>query len=136
RNYAIQNTTKNIITSCFLLIYLYNLFLHGDIFPLQLTGVKFALHRHQISASTATINKVSALWQYEDLFGGGQFRVKILVPTTSTNPLKMKRVDGAGITALVDMALSQQKDIPQEKSRRDTIIDKLGGILKKSGSRK
>lgn len=46
---------------------------------------------------------------------GGQFRVKVLVPTTSSNPLKMKRVDGAGVTAIIDMALSQQKDLQDQR---------------------
>ena len=30
-----------------------------------------------------TINTVSALWQYDDLFSDGRFRVRVLVPTTS-----------------------------------------------------
>ncbi len=104
--------------------------------PMASVGEKMYLGGGQISASDATIIKVNALWQYEDMFSGGQFRVKIMVPTTSTNPLKMKRVDGAGITAVVEMALSEQKDITQGKSKKETVIYKIGGILKGSDDNK
>jgi hypothetical protein len=31
------------------------------------------------------------------------FRVKILIPTDDLNPLKLRRVDGVGLTAVIDM---------------------------------
>lgn len=80
-------------------------------------GEKTFLGGAQVSASASSIGSVSAVWMYEDLISGGQFRVRIVLPTTSSNPLKMKRVDGAGITAIIDMALSQQKDIPKKDDR-------------------
>ena len=95
--------------------------------PMGSVGEKMYLGGAQISASAGSINKVNALWQYEDLFSGGQFRVKILVPTTSSNPLKMKRVDGAGITAIIDMALSQQADVQKQNDNR---WGRLGGVLR------
>lgn len=81
-------------------------------------GNKTYLGAVQVAASSGSINDVSAVWQYEHLFDNGKFRVKVLVPTTSSNPLKMKRVDGAGVTAIIDMALSQQKDIPDARKTR------------------
>ena len=93
--------------------------------PMGSVGEKAYLGAAQVAASSAVIGSVNALWQYEDLFSGGQFRVKILVPTTSSNPLKMKRVDGAGITAIVDMALSEQKDV---ESKSDSSLS-IKGIL-------
>ena len=95
--------------------------------PMGSVGEKMYLGGAQISASSGTINKVNALWQYENLFSGGQFRVKILVPTTSSNPLKMKRVDGAGVTAVIDIALSEQKDLAKERSNNNW--GRVGGLL-------
>lgn len=86
--------------------------------PMATFGEKTYLGGAQVSASAKTIGKVNAVWQYEDLFSNGKFRVKIVVPTTSSNPLKMKRVDGAGVSAVIDMALSQQKDVEQNNSSR------------------
>ncbi|MCL5104951.1 MAG: hypothetical protein M1133_12670 [Armatimonadetes bacterium] len=94
--------------------------------PMGSVGEKMYLGGAQISASTRTINAVNALWQYDDLFSNGRFRVKVLVPTTSSNPLKMKRVDGAGVTAVIDMALAQQEDLQRERKRERYP---LGGIL-------
>lgn len=95
--------------------------------PMASVGEKMYLGGAQVTASTRSINSVKALWQYEDLFSSGNYRVKIMLPTNSTNPLKMRRVDGAGLTAIVDMALSQQKDMPREESRTEGL---LGQILK------
>lgn len=71
------------------------------------------------AASTASIGKINAVWQYEDLFSDGRFRVKVIVPTTSSNPLKMSRVDGAGVSAVIDMALSQQEELQAAKEREE-----------------
>jgi len=79
--------------------------------PMASFGEKMYLGGAQVSAQTAAVDKVNAVWQYEDLFSDGRFRVKVLVPTTSSNPLKMKRVDSAGITAVVDMSLSKQEEL-------------------------
>ncbi|MCL4499001.1 MAG: hypothetical protein M1335_01990 [Chloroflexi bacterium] len=98
--------------------------------PMGSVGEKMYLGAAQVSASSATVRSVNALWQYDDLFSDGRFRVKVLVPTTSTNPLKMKRVDGAGVTAIVDMALAQQKDVASERKRG---WDPMGGLLGKQG---
>jgi hypothetical protein len=95
--------------------------------PMGSIGEKAYLGAAQVSAASKTIGSVNALWQYENLFSGGKFRVKILVPTTSSNPLKMKRVDGAGVTAIVDMALSEQKDISSNNNKTRTIGGILGG---------
>ena len=110
----------------------------------------------QVSASANTINSVKAVWQYDGLFGNGAFRVKVMVPTNNTNPLKIKRVDGAGITAVVDMALSPQKvpvlnktpirnykqtnatnygtaANPVYRTPSGTYVDKYGNIVDKNG---
>lgn len=94
--------------------------------PMGTIGSKTYLGAAQIAAASRSINKVNALWQYEGVFGNGSYRIKILVPTTSSNPLKMKRVDGAGVTAIVDMALSQQK---KAEDNRRYKWGSLGGVF-------
>ncbi|MCE5198168.1 MAG: hypothetical protein ABFD54_00190 [Armatimonadota bacterium] len=113
--------------------------------PMGSVGEKAYLGAAQVSAAGNSIGGVNAVWQYEDLFSSGQFRVKILVPTTSSNPLKMKRVDGAGITAIVDMALSEQKDVQKNRtdgwnrwigdSRRVTNNTKNYNLIKKDNGK-
>ncbi len=111
----------------------------------------------QVSASATTIKSVKAVWQYDGLFGNGAFRVKVMVPTNNTNPLKIKRVDGAGITAVVDMALSPQKvpvlnktpirnyrstnatnygtaANPVYRTTSGSYVDKYGNIVDKNGN--
>lgn len=95
--------------------------------PMASFGEKAYIGGAQVASSTRAIDSVNAVWQYEDLFDGGKFRIKVMVPTTSSNPLKMKRVDGAGITAVVDMALAKQKDVVQEQPRSKTVLDRIFG---------
>jgi len=76
--------------------------------PMATFGEKAYIGGAQVSGSTRVIDSVQAVWQYEDLFSNGVFRVKVLVPTNSVNPLRMKRVQGAGITAVIDTAISKQ----------------------------
>lgn len=85
--------------------------------PLGSFGEKAYLGGAQVSASSTTISQVSAVWQYEDLFDNGKFRVKVLVPASAVNPLQAKRVEGAGITAVVDMAVSEQRPEPSRRER-------------------
>lgn len=89
--------------------------------PYASIGEKAYLGGAQVSGSALTISKVKAVWQYEDLFDGGKFRVRAVVPVSALNPLEAKRVDGTGITAVVDMALAQQETLEarNERERRE-----------------
>ncbi len=78
--------------------------------PMASFGEKAYIGGVQISGSARTFDDVKAVWQYEDLFKNGQFRVKILVPSNSINPLKLKRVQGVGITAVIDTSIADQKE--------------------------
>lgn len=88
--------------------------------PMATFGEKAYIGGAQVSGSAASINAVNAVWEYEDFFSGGKFRVKILVPTTSSNPLKLKRVQGAGVTAVVEMSLARQREL--WRSDRDRYL--------------
>jgi hypothetical protein len=89
----------------------FNKGLATKVVPMASFGEKAYIGGGQVSAAASEIKKVAAVWQYEDFFSSGKFRIKILVPTTSSNPLKMKRVDGAGVTAVVDMSLASQRKL-------------------------
>lgn len=78
--------------------------------PMASFGEKAYIGGVQISGSATTFDSVKAVWQYEDLFSNGKFRVKILVPSNSINPLKLKRVQGVGITAVIDTSIADQRD--------------------------
>ncbi|MEN6519647.1 MAG: hypothetical protein ABFD46_00640 [Armatimonadota bacterium] len=78
--------------------------------PMASFGEKAYIGGAQVASTGRIVDKVAAVWQYENLFSHGKFRVKVLVPTNSSNPLKMKRVDGAGVTAVIDTSIADQKD--------------------------
>lgn len=79
--------------------------------PIVTIGDKAYIGGVQVSGSSTAVRSVQAVYQYEDVFDGGKFRVKALVPASSTNPLKIKRVAGVGITALIDTSIARQEDI-------------------------
>lgn len=88
-----------------------------SVVPMASFGEKAYIGAAQVSGSTRVINSVKAVWQYEDLFSRGRFRVKILVPTSSINPLKLKRVYGAGITAVIDTSIADQRERYSDRNR-------------------
>jgi hypothetical protein len=56
----------------------------------------------QLAGSAKVLPKVNALWQWDDTLDRGRIRVRYLVPSDSTNPLKVRRLDGVGLTALLE----------------------------------
>lgn len=75
--------------------------------PIFSLGTKGYVGGAQVAASKGIVAKVRAIGQFETEFDDGRYRIKLLIPTTSSNPLKLKRVPGAGMSALVDVALSR-----------------------------
>jgi hypothetical protein len=69
-------------------------------------GEKAYIGMMQVAGPKDQVARVKAVWQYEDLFDRGRVRLRALVPSDSTNPLKIRRVKGVGCTAIIDaMAL-------------------------------
>ena len=83
--------------------------------PMGSLGDKAYIGAAQVSASANTIGKARAVWQYEGLFGNGVFRVKAMVPAMAINPIGLRRVEGAGITAVIDMAVQRQKSVQEAR---------------------
>jgi hypothetical protein len=58
----------------------------------------------QITGSQDLVNRTQAVLQLEGSLLGS-VRVRALIPSDSTNPLKFNRVQGVGVSALVDISI-------------------------------
>jgi hypothetical protein len=76
--------------------------------PMATFGEKAFVGAAQLSGSSTTLPTAKTLWQYEDLFDRGRFRVKILIPTNGIDPRNLRRVSGVGLTALIDTSIQRQ----------------------------
>lgn len=59
----------------------------------------------QVMGSQELVDKTQAVVQIEGDFSGGTFRVKALVPIDSKNPTNFSRVNGVGISAVIDVRI-------------------------------
>jgi len=59
----------------------------------------------QVTGEQDLIDQTKAVLQIEAAFGGNQFRVKSLIPIDSTNPTNFSRVQGVGVSALIDVKI-------------------------------
>lgn len=59
----------------------------------------------QVTGAQELVNRVEAVIQIEGDFNGSQFRVKALVPIDSKNPVNFSRVQGVGVSAMIDVRL-------------------------------
>jgi len=57
----------------------------------------------QVTGPEGVIDEVKAVGQLEGEFNGRQFRIKALIPINSTNPLGAHRVEGVGVSAIIDI---------------------------------
>jgi len=73
-------------------------------------GSKAYIGMMQVAGPSASVRKVKAVWQLEQLFDSGRVRLRALVPTDSTNPLKLHRVKGVGCTAVIDAMVLRARE--------------------------
>ena len=59
----------------------------------------------QVTGDQYLIDQTKAVLQVEAAFGGNQFRVKSLIPIDSDNPINFSRVQGVGVSALIDVRI-------------------------------
>lgn len=59
----------------------------------------------QVMGSQELIDKTQAVIQVEDDFSGKKFRVKVLIPIDSKNPINFSRVQGVGVSAIIDIKI-------------------------------
>lgn len=60
----------------------------------------------QVSGPKDLVNKTEVVIQIETKFGKKNLDIEAFVPSDSTNPLKFNRVEGVGVSALIDMRVS------------------------------
>lgn len=83
--------------------------------PVATIGDKAYIGGAQVAGAASSLGKVKAVYQYEDIFDGGKFRIKAFVPSNSTNPLQISRVSGIGLTALIDTSIADQQRIRERQ---------------------
>ncbi|MDU2065799.1 MAG: hypothetical protein E6713_13315 [Sporomusaceae bacterium] len=59
----------------------------------------------QVTGDADLVAQTEAVLQLEGNFNGAQFRVKGLIPINSKNPLHFSRVQGVGISAIIDVRI-------------------------------
>lgn len=59
----------------------------------------------QVTGSQELVDRVQAVVQLEGSFNGSQFRVKALIPIDSKNAVKFSRVQGVGVSAMIDVKI-------------------------------
>ena len=73
-------------------------------------GEKAYIGMIQVAGPQVQVNKVKAVWQYEDLFDRGRVRLRVLIPSDTANPLNVKRVKGVGCTAIIDAMVLRARE--------------------------
>ena len=59
----------------------------------------------QVMGSQELVDQVQAVIQVEGNFNGDTFRVKALIPINSKNPTNFSRVQGVGVSAVIDVRI-------------------------------
>lgn len=60
----------------------------------------------QVTGPKELVNKVKVVVQIETKFSAKNLDVEVFVPSDSINPTKFNRVEGVGVSALIDLRLS------------------------------
>ncbi len=74
--------------------------------PVLSLGEKGYMGAAQIAGSQELVGKTKAVLQVETSWSNKQYRIKLMMPLNSVNPIGARRVRGLGISALVDVGLS------------------------------
>jgi hypothetical protein len=74
--------------------------------PVLSVGEKGYVGAAQVAGSKRLVARAKAVVQYETSFADKQYRIKLLIPMNSVNPIGIGRVRGLGVSALIDVALS------------------------------
>lgn len=73
--------------------------------PILSVGTQGYIGAAQVTGSQELVDKTKAVMQIEGNFSGSTFRVKALVPIDSTNPTNFSRVQGVGVSAIIDIKI-------------------------------
>lgn len=75
--------------------------------PVLSLGEKGYVGMAQVGGGQSLVAKTKAVLQVETAFDNKQYRIKLLIPVNSVNPIGAGRVRGLGITGLLDTGLSR-----------------------------
>ncbi len=58
----------------------------------------------QVTGPSDAVDEVEAVIQLETGFNGKMFRIKAMIPSSSANPANFNRVQGVGVSAVIDVS--------------------------------
>lgn len=73
--------------------------------PIISVGSKGYIGAAQVTGTQELVDRTEAVMQLEGNFNGSTFRVKALIPGDSTNPTNFSRVQGVGVSAIIDIKI-------------------------------
>ncbi|MCX7781635.1 MAG: hypothetical protein N2491_12145 [Negativicutes bacterium] len=73
--------------------------------PILTVGSGSYIGAAQVTGPQELVDQTEAVLQLEGNFNGNQFRVKGLIPIDSKNPTNFSRVQGVGISAIIDIRI-------------------------------
>lgn len=73
--------------------------------PILTVGTGGYIGAAQVIGPQDLVDATEAILQLEGDFNGRQFRVKALIPIDSKNPVKFNRVNGVGVSAIIDVRI-------------------------------
>ena len=76
-----------------------------NVVPIVSVGNRGYIGAAQVTGPQELVDQTKAVLQLEGNFNGSSFRVKALVPIDSTNPVNFSRVQGVGISAIIDVGI-------------------------------
>lgn len=71
--------------------------------PIITVGTGGYIGAAQVTGPQELIDQTEAVIQIEGNFNGNQFRIKGLIPIDSKNPTNFSRVQGVGVSAMIDI---------------------------------
>lgn len=73
--------------------------------PILTVGTGGYIGAAQVTGPQELVDATEAVIQVEGNFNGNQFRIKGLIPIDSKNPTNFSRVQGVGVSAIIDIRI-------------------------------
>ena len=71
--------------------------------PIVKAGTSLEVGMAQVTGATKDVERVRAVYELDTHFGGNhRFTVRIFIPSSHMNPLKFDRVQGVGVSAILE----------------------------------
>lgn len=73
--------------------------------PIITVGSRGFIGAAQVTGPQNLVDETEAVLELEGNFNGNQFRVKAMIPIDSKNPASFSRVQGVGVSAIIDIRI-------------------------------